>query len=201
MDRRAFFSETLRKTGKAVVKRIDAKVNRQAAHWIRPPYALDELEFLLACTRCDACIEACPNQVIFPLPARYGADVVRTPALDLLNKGCHLCEEWPCVAACEPQALKLPDVDDEFEVTAIPKLAVAYLDTQVCLPHLGPECAVCRGVCPIEGAMVWHLEKLEIVGELCVGCARCREICITDPKAINIQSIHRSGDLSDNNTE
>ena len=58
MDRRAFFLQAFRNTGEKIVQVCDAKVTRQAAHWIRPPYAQDELAFLLACTRCGACIEA-----------------------------------------------------------------------------------------------------------------------------------------------
>ena len=69
-----------------------------------PPFAVDELDFLLACTRCDKCIEACPHDVLFKLPARTGLQAAGTPAMDLLNRGCHLCRDWPCVAACEPDA-------------------------------------------------------------------------------------------------
>jgi ferredoxin-type protein NapG len=58
-----------------------------------PPYAQDELAFLLACTRCGACVTACPHGVIFPLAPRLGITVAGTPALDLLHKGCHLCED------------------------------------------------------------------------------------------------------------
>ena len=28
---------------------------------LRPPWALDERDFLAACTRCDACVRACPT--------------------------------------------------------------------------------------------------------------------------------------------
>ena len=81
MDRRDFFKTCFDKTSKAVVKAIDEHASQRATHWIRPPYALAELDFLLACTRCNACNEACPHQVVFPLPARLGIQVVGTPAL------------------------------------------------------------------------------------------------------------------------
>ena len=54
-----------------------------------------------------ACIKACPHEIVFPLSPNNGAEVMNTPALDLLNKGCHLCEDWPCVNACETNALKI----------------------------------------------------------------------------------------------
>ena len=108
MDRRNFFRMGLQKAAETAVRLADESVTQRARHWIRPPFAQAELEFLLACTRCDKCIEACPHDVIFKLPARLGAQVVGTPAMDVLNKGCHLCEDWPCVNACEPDALRLP---------------------------------------------------------------------------------------------
>ncbi len=196
LDRRAFFRRGVRKITEVAVKGADAHVTERAAHWIRPPYALDELEFLLACTRCGDCIDACPHQVIFPLPARLGVQVAATPALDLVNKGCHLCEDWPCVTACERHALRHFDAepeDDEPGREAIgepdlPFIALARVDPQTCLPYSGPECGACRGVCPVPGAMIWEQERPRIDPDPCTGCALCREACIVEPKAIRIQS-------------
>ena len=110
MDRRDFFKSIFRSTTREVVKHADAKVNKAAQRWIRPPYAITELDFLLACTRCNDCVTACPHDVIFPLSARVGVKAMGTPALDLLNKGCHLCSDWPCVQACGEGALNLPEL-------------------------------------------------------------------------------------------
>jgi len=189
MDRRAFFRRAAGKATEVVVKQVDEKVEAEAAHWIRPPYALAELDFLLACTRCGECVTACPHNVIFPLESRLGAKVVNTPAMDLLNKGCHLCEDWPCVVACEPNALMLPEVEDD-EVIPLPMLARAHVNTTTCLPYSGPECGVCQGSCPVDGAMVWQMERPSIVENICVGCAMCREACIVEPKAVSIGSLH-----------
>lgn len=111
MDRRDFFKSIFRNTTREVIKHADAKVKKAAQRWIRPPYAITELDFLLACTRCNDCITACPHDVIFPLSARVGVKAMGTPALDLLNKGCHLCSDWPCVQACGEGALLLPLVE------------------------------------------------------------------------------------------
>lgn len=70
MDRREFFKRGIGKATEAAVKEVDARVAARASHWIRPPFAQAELEFLLACTRCNACIEACEYAVIFSLSAR-----------------------------------------------------------------------------------------------------------------------------------
>ena len=116
MDRREFFRSALRRGAKTVVDHAEEKVEQQAKRWIRPPFAVNELDFLLACSRCGDCVPACPHNVVFTLPARLGSSVVGTPALDLVNKGCHLCEEWPCVQACNDGALLLPAIDNQNEL-------------------------------------------------------------------------------------
>lgn len=181
MDRRDFLRRGLGKVSEAAVEHADKKLAAKV-NWIRPPFALHELEFLLACTRCDACVTACPHEVIFKLAPRLGPEVVGTPALDLLNRACHLCEDWPCVTNCEAQALKLPEAE-----LHPPKLARAIINQQSCLPWLGPECGACRASCPVDQALIWDGERPLIQLEYCTGCALCRESCVTEPKAIDIQ--------------
>jgi len=194
MDRREFFRRGLRQASQAAVKGAEGYAARRARHWIRPPYALDELAFLLACTRCGACIEACASGVIFGLAPRLGAQVAGTPALDLLNTGCRLCPDWPCVTACEPGALRRPEsgVTEEADAAAspaLPRLAQAAIDPGTCLPYRGPECGACRSSCPVPGALVWHLDRPTIDPQRCVGCALCRQACIVEPKAVGIRSL------------
>ncbi len=196
MDRRAFLKSSIDSTTRTAVKIADAHVKSRAKHWIRPPFAIGELEFLLACTRCDECIEACPHGVIFPLAVRLGAQVAATPAMDLLNRGCHLCEDWPCVGACDTGALKRAGKEDdtapggdEAGVQPLPRFARLRIDVQRCLPYLGPECGACAGSCPVEGAMSWSHEKPRIDEQLCIGCALCREACVFEPGAIEIETL------------
>ncbi len=193
MDRRDFFRRGLGKATEVAVKAADKRVSDRAKHWIRPPAAIAELEFLLACTRCNACIEACPHDVIFPLAARLGADVVNTPALDLLKKGCHLCEDWPCVNACEAKALLFlqadPETSEDFESSQynkVRKFANAEIIENICLPFSGPECGACISVCPVEGALFLEQEKPVIDQVSCMGCGLCREVCVVQDKAISI---------------
>lgn len=189
MDRREFFRRGIGKATKAVVDKVEHSAHKNASHWIRPPFAIEELDFLLKCSRCDDCVSACEKGLIFPLPARRGAQVVGTPVLDLLNKSCDLCDDWPCVNACKTGALQLPEIAED-KVIEKPKLAFAVLDTSACLPYLGPECGACDGVCPVPGALVFEMEKPIIDKDLCVGCALCREVCVVDPKAILIKSLY-----------
>jgi len=197
MDRRDFFRTGFKKITRTVVDEVDARVEKKAKRYIRPPYAIAEVEFLLACTRCGDCQTACPHDVIFNLAAQLGADVVATPALDLLNKGCHLCTDWPCVNVCETGALSFPvsDKTDEDDATPsvstpmpMPTLAKVSINEQTCLPFSGPECGACVPDCPVPGALILRSEKPYIVPDLCPGCGLCRQACILEDKAISVAS-------------
>ena len=190
MDRRAFFSLGLRKTAKVAVEVVEQRAEQKAKRFVRPPFALGELDFLIKCTRCEECVKACPHDTIFLLPARLGIEIVGTPALDLLHGACHLCADWPCIAACETGALQMPSSETEGEeeqpAKLLPELAMARIDRQSCLPWQGPECGACGSVCPVPGAIQWDMTRPSINAENCIGCALCREACITEPKSITI---------------
>lgn len=186
MDRRTFLRSGVKKAAEAAHQIAEESLASRALRWIRPPFALTEIDFLITCTRCDACIEACPHKVVFPLSTRLGPSVAGTPALDLLHRGCHMCEDWPCVTACEPGALALP----EGEKTPPPTLARAAIDSKTCLPYSGPECGACAHACPVPNALQWiGGVKPVIDAEHCTGCGMCREACIVSPKAITIASL------------
>ena len=180
MDRRAFLTRGINKAAETAVRQLDGPVRPPPANWIRPPFSGDEADFVLACTSCGACITACPHQVLFALPDRYQKPLAGTPSMNLLNRGCHLCDNWPCVDACEPGALTRPG--DE----AAPRLARVWIDTTRCLPYQGPECGACADSCPVPQALNWQDQKPVIDADLCTGCAQCREACFLDPKAIRV---------------
>ncbi len=190
MDRRQFLMRGVKNVTETVVEVAEQRIKKQVS-WIRPPFAVPEFEFVLQCDRCGECIAACPYQVIFPLPMKKGAQVAATPAMDILNKACHLCEQWPCVNACTPHALMIPDTDSESgdvpHELPLPKMAIAFVNTTHCLPYQGPECGACAASCPIPQTLCWDKEQPHIVAETCVGCGLCREACIANPKAIEIR--------------
>jgi ferredoxin-type protein NapG len=188
MDRRGFFKKGVEKLKTTAVKKADEVVEQQV-QWVRPPYALNELEFLLSCTRCGDCVEACPEQTIFNLPVKFGTKVMNTPALDLINKSCLLCETWPCVSACQSGALQLNSVQgEEGQTVESPGMKAQFkVDASRCLSHLDIGCGACEGSCPVTGAMAWAGNKPEIHIDICVGCGQCRQVCIVDPKAIDVR--------------
>ncbi len=199
LDRRAFFTQGLGKAAEVITKHAVEKARKNAENWIRPPFAIEEFDFLIACNRCGDCIDACQYGVIFPLASRLGGKVFATPAMDLNNQACHLCEDWPCVQACETTALKSPFnktndesvIIDEISAKQLPEIAIVSINVEACLPYNGPECGACH-VCPVENAMSWVMEKPSINTEYCIGCALCRDACIVEPKAINVKSKYKS---------
>lgn len=188
MKRRDLFKLGAKKTAEAVYQAASAGAELRAANWFRPPFAVAEMNFLLDCTRCDACIEACPHGVLFKLPASHGPAAAGTPAMDLLVVGCHMCEDWPCVEACEPGVLKLPETEEDSP-PPLPKLALVSIDPTACLPYLGPECGACRDSCPVPGALLWEGTRPVIDAHACTGCGLCREACIVEPKAIKVRAV------------
>lgn len=183
--RRDFFRHSAKSVTQATLDGYERSLKKKAAHWIRPPFAQDELEFTLACTRCGVCIDACANDTLFPLSTRVGIQFAHTPAMDLNNKPCLLCEDWPCVSACVGGALsRLQRTDNAMPA----RLAYVAIDKKTCLPYQGPECGVCVDVCPVPGAIRLEDNKPTIDYQRCVGCAQCRSACITTPKAINVFS-------------
>ena len=185
-SRREFFKSTAKSTKKAVVEGWEQTVREKAMHWIRPPFAINELEFILSCTRCGVCIDSCKNDTLFSLSERHGVQFAHTPAMDLNNKACLLCEDWPCVDACVNGALSRLERPDQEKAKF--RLAYISINKSACLPYQGPECGVCVDVCPVEGAIKLNLTKPEVDYSRCVGCAQCRVVCVSDPKAIQVFS-------------
>lgn len=135
----------------------------------RPPWAREGAAFTDRCTACDACIDACPEQVL--VAGRDGL-----PVFDPQRGECTFCQD--CVGACQPQALSLS------VGLAWPHRA-QVADT--CLPARGVICASCRDVCP-ETAI-----RLPLGGrggavvdtQRCSGCGACVGVCPV--QAISLQ--------------
>jgi ferredoxin-type protein NapG len=201
LDRRQFFRRGVQKIAHTAVQEAQRKFAPRPVSWFRPPFALDEHQFLSRCTRCGDCKDACPHRVVFELGSQFGADVAATPALDLLTTGCRMCADWPCVAACDTGALSLTgrpnaehaehgdQVDHGTGEISPPVVARARIDPSRCLPYLGPECGACAASCPIPEALVWDGPKPAIDPDHCTGCALCRQVCIVDPKAVLIELV------------
>jgi ferredoxin-type protein NapG len=71
---------------------------------LRPPGAVPEEEFLSLCIKCGQCLQVCPYDSIL-LEDIDGKAGVGTAYIEPLERGCYLCEAFPCVLACPTGAL------------------------------------------------------------------------------------------------
>lgn len=142
--------------------------------WLRPPGAVPEALFLERCTQCGDCIDACPYDSIRAVAGG-------TPVLFPDEEPCHLCEDFPCIAACEPEAL-MPVASRE-EVN----MGLAVVSHRLCTAGQG--CHACVSSCPTQAlAMDFGAFRLQVEAERCVGCGLCEQVCktVNDKIAIKV---------------
>lgn len=131
---------------------------------IRPPWALDEGEFVDRCTRCNDCLKVCPTGILVAGDGGY-------PTVDFSLGECTFCGD--CVTACQPNALHR-----HGEQPAWPYRAQIGED---CLPRQGVECRVCGDFC--EPRAIRFVPRIggcpqpEIDLGNCTGCGACVAPC------------------------
>ncbi len=140
----------------------------------RPPGAIDELQFLRGCTRCGDCIEACPYDAIVQAPDRL-AGIAGTPVIVADDSACLMCEDFPCISACEPGVLL---------ATLPPIMGTAQITEHLCLAHHHTTCTVCSERCPVDGAITVTEGKPTVNEDTCTGCGVCRYVCPAPENAI-----------------
>lgn len=153
----------------------DATVSTKAIPVLRPPGAIEESAFLKECTRCAACIEACPHGSILMAGPQLRT-AAGSPILDPLNHPCQMCEDTPCITACNTM-----DRDPAPSAVLLPgrgfAMGKASIKTSDCLAYQGGFCTTCSERCPVEAAIVVTLGKPRIVADKCTGCGICHHVC------------------------
>jgi len=82
-----------------------AKDFKSSKQKLRPPGAVAENKFLSMCIKCGQCLQVCPYDSII-LEDVDGKGGVGTAYINPLERGCYLCEAFPCVLACPTGALE-----------------------------------------------------------------------------------------------
>ncbi|MCK5666106.1 MAG: ferredoxin-type protein NapF [Thiotrichaceae bacterium] len=141
---------------------------------VRPPWAINETEFIEACTRCGECVKQCPVNVIRIADGSF-------PEMNFSTSGCDFCEV--CVAVCVPAALKLGQ--------AAPFDSIAVINNE-CFSERGVICRSCGEVCEIQAIhfkqVVGGVTHVVMNTDSCNGCGECVSICPAN--AITIKHRH-----------
>jgi len=133
---------------------------------LRPPWSVDEAQFLTLCTACEACIEHCPTTILIKSRAGY-------PEVDFQNGECTFCGK--CVEHCDTGALQRSAKPNE---TAWDLKAAIGED---CLTHQAVVCRSCGEQCESQ-AIVFHYRVGRVPQAViditqCNGCGACYSVC------------------------
>jgi ferredoxin-type protein NapG len=197
IDRRKFFRDALAELLKPVVQAAQP-IERALAefesisrtlgetpsggtsprHWIRPPGAKDEAEFLSTCSRCGMCVSVCPAHAIkIDTTGKRGDG---RPFIAPTEMACVLCDGLHCMQNCPSGALSFVPLN-EIDI------GTAEWHTDYCVRRLGEDCTTCVEVCPIgSAAIVLESGQIKVIAEGCTGCGVCEQQCPATPTAIRV---------------
>ena len=197
-DRGEFFKSMGTLLAGFMAMRVEEAVTGAGPSLQRPPGALDEFDFLLACTRCDKCIKACPQNAIIKAGPQ-AALAASTPYLMPRNMPCFLCTELPCITACPEGALVWPKRkvgDRELEGPEAVKMGTARVKVSLCLTYERDDqpaqpCTTCVDRCPYPGVAIGMVEGKvgemrhpQVMADFCTGCGLCTFGCPAPNPAI-----------------
>ena len=145
-------------------------LGRAAAHasqapTFRPPWAGEAARFSAVCTRCDACISHCPEQVLRRDEGGY-------PVFDPRLGECVFCGD--CADACKAGALQRDG--------APPWSLRAAIAAPQCLNTRGIVCASCADACPERAISLPRQGRggeIAVDASACTGCGACVAVCPT----------------------
>ena len=133
---------------------------------IRPPWSGSERAFTGNCTRCDACIQACPENIICK-------DTKGFPRIDFMRGECSFCGE--CATACQDGVLRQTDTNPAWDL-------IANINTE-CLPLKGVVCGRCAEECETTAInmklVAGGISVPQLVTDACNGCGACYRVCPT----------------------
>ena len=180
--RRNFLEGTALGATAAVMSKVDYRIKERHPNLIRPPAALPEEEFNIACIRCGECKKACITGGIQPTFLEGGVPSLMTPRL-IPSMG--YCEEKcnMCSSVCPTGAIQ------KFKIEEKPHIVIgkAKIDRSSCIAWALEEyCLVCDEHCPYQ-AIYWkkidNQRKPFVDLDKCVGCGTCENKCPVQPVA------------------
>jgi ferredoxin-type protein NapF len=137
---------------------------------IRPPWAISEADFVDVCTRCSACVEVCPTDLLVKGSGGFPeADFTPGRAPD----GCTFCGK--CLESCRNRALLKQPGQAAWTLKAV--------FGEDCLAAQSVVCRTCGEVCE-TGAIrfpprLGGVSLPQLDADACTGCGVCQADCPT----------------------
>lgn len=181
----------------------EAATRRAPAAEQRPPWAAPEALFTDLCSRCHACIKACPRQVLSAGDGGF-------PRMDFSQQGCDLC--GACEAACQSLSPSPPTGQAPSQPRPLDRAAARLRTSPAsdahtawpgwvlsvsaqCLAQHQVECRACADACdanairfrPAPGGIA----QMQLTLPACIGCGECVGVCPTH--AIRITAVIENG--------
>jgi polyferredoxin len=190
-DRRQVLAAVATGVGVGLLGAASTAAQPTPGHVIRPPGSIPEDDFLARCTRCLACVDACPTNGLQPLGLAAGWEALWSPVLVPTVGGC----EEPCnncTQMCPTNAIR----HINHEEKSFAKIGTARVVRRRCVAweELKP-CLVCDEVCPYDAVefltVTDHIgtqRRPFVVEDKCVGCGLCENACpVHNPRAIVVE--------------
>lgn len=145
---------------------------------VLPPGASNAVSFHAACTRCYACVQACPSKVItVKMPANTDISSWFAPQVSPDKSACwEDCNR--CSQVCAPGAIKhLP-----MELKRNTQIGVAKINRSKCIAWAkGDACMVCDEYCPYHAIAIdtspEGVSRPVVKKDECRGCGFCQMAC------------------------
>jgi ferredoxin-type protein NapF len=143
---------------------------------LRPPWSRAAEAFDRACTRCGACVDACPTHVLRLADGRL--------RVDYADGECTFC--GACATACPEPAFDVT----AYAAKARPWNVVARIDG-TCLARLGVACDSCGDACEAHAIRfrvhAGPVPDPRVDPQLCSGCGACVRVCPASAIAVVVR--------------